>query len=811
MALPDEEANPAPPPEQPDDRADETTPDEGPRRMAAPRDENAPHMAEPPAEAPAAPEELDDEPARSFEQVLRPRNRRELMAEDRHSQRAEANFHGITADNVFITTGDIGEHLYRRNEPAEANWEVGLDQEALKRVAVVFDRPPPYARAYDCLHHNRLVIVHGPGGSGKSAAAYYLAHEIQVQERVTIRKLSADTDLRRWSRNARAGGDSVYLIEGLLGTRSREMPDHLWRELADALKATHAFLVISASHYVTFAAEAQAYVQPWEPPADGASILRKHLRYFHVGEEQIAAWLSDDEVGRLLAERPAPQVIYSLALCLKQLDDGGFASLSEALHNLALSDEAAVAEWFELAADDEERARWLALAVFNGSRFRLAQQAAETLARLIRAAFGPAPAAAKEPATPWFQPLDDWRKRAGVDLRLEDYDGQSVLPVEVIRLSNPSLPQGIMRYLWGRMPHFRSVLLDWLAQLGAADTGETRIRAATAVAALAQLEYETVLRAVLERWVRENTPQTRQSLSHALRSLARTEQYAEATFLLLRHWSTKGEVARVWAAARAYGLIGPTYPREAMDGWLGILARYNYLQHYRLSPTLRLSIIDPTLRPLFDSLFEAIASFFVAALAQPRAEFVRIYSQIITALRVWLEENDDGGLFTLTSLVLFLGLMNLHIGGESLVEGDAGSNEAPSFQPQGAPALLVLVHFLDPQSPALADLAWLLGLAVRTQATRKDAIHGAVHDWLVYLQANRDEQLYTALRRVLQLLVRQPSFTHRWRREVGRPLEQWAARKPPRPTPPSSKSPPPAAPPLPMAGRLVREVTELQG
>lgn len=811
MALPEDAANLAPRPEEPDDRLAKASPDEDVPRVEAPPNEGAP-----PAQEPAASVEFD-EPAKSFEQVLRPRNRRELIAEDKFSQIAEANFHGgIAANTLIITTGDVGDHLYRRGDPAEAHWEIGLDQEVLDRVAIVFNRPPPYEKAYDCLHHNRLVIVHGPGGCGKSAAAYYLAHEIQVQERVKIRKLSADTDLRRWSRNARAGRDSVYLIDGLLGTRSKEMPDHLWRELADALKTTHAYLVISASQYVAFAAEAQAYLQPWQPPADSASILQKHLSYFRVGEDKIAAWLSADEVKNLLAERPAPQVIYSLAHRLKQFDDGVFGSLIEALRDLALSNEGAVAEWFGLAADDEERALWLALAVFNGSRFRLAQQAAEVLAKLIRAAFEPPSATAKVPATPtpWFQPLDDWRVRAGVELRLEDYDGQSVLPVEVIRLRNPSLPQGIMHYLWGRVPRFRPVLLDWLAQLGAADTSEMRIRAATAVAALAQLEYETVLRSVLERWVKENTPQTRQSLAHALRSLARTEQYAEATFLLLRHWSAQGEIARVWAAARAYGLIGPYYPREAMDGWLGILARYNYLQHYHLSPSLRLSIIDPNLRPLFDSLFEAIASFFVAALAQPRAEFVRIYSQIITALRVWLEENDDGGLFTLTSLALFLGLMNLHIGEESLAEGDARPNEAPAFQQQGAPALLVLVHFLDPQSPALGDLAWLLGLAIRTQATRKETIHGAMHDWLVYLQSNQDEQLYAALRRMLQMLVRQPSFTHRWRREVGRPFETWAARKPPRPgPPPSSKSPRPAAapPPLPMAGRLVRDVGELQG
>ena len=802
MTPPKEEPNP-PPSEPLDHRLSFTD--------APPGEELA--DAEPETEPTPPAQPTADETVKAFEGILRPRKRQELLTEERLAQISEANFHGgIAANTLIITTGDGGEQLYRRGARGEANWERGLDQEALQRVTAVFDRPPPYNRAYACLQHNQLVIVHGPGGCGKSAAALYLAYDLQRREQVEIRKLAADTDLRRWSRSARVGRDTLYLIDGLVGTRSKEMPDHLWRELVDALKSRHAYLVISASQYVTFAAEAQAYLQVWEPPADHTAILQRHLRYYEVEEETVATWLSTDEVRQLLAKQPTPQAIYDLAHCLKGFNDGVFPSLAEALRALTISDEAAVAEWFGQAADDEERALWLALAIFNGSRFRLAQQAARLLADQIRATFSPPAAATPEPTPPkpWFQPLDDWRVRAGVELRLEDYGGQSVLPVEISRLNDPSLPQGILRYLWGRVPSFRPVLLEWLAQLGASDVSEVRIRAATAVAALAQLDYETVLRSVLERWGKESTPQTRQSLGHALRSLARSEQYGEATLLLLRDWAARGEKARVWAAARAYGLIGPDYPREAMDGWLGILARYDSLQHYRLSPTLRLSIIDPNLQPLFDSLFEAIASFFVASLAQPRVEFVRIYSQIVTALRVWLEEKDDGELFTLTSLLLFLGLMNLYIGEDSLASAEPG--EAPVFQPQGAPALLVLVHFLDPQSPVLGDLAWLLERAIRTPTTRKEAIHGALHDWLVYLQATHDEQLYVSLRRVLRALARRKSFGHRWRREVGRPFEQWAARKPPSPRAAhTARRGDSALLPLPMAGRLVREVVELQG
>lgn len=762
-------------------------------------------------------------PTVEFEGVLPRQDRRQLTEETTLWQAGTANFLGAASIGTFINAaGNFGDHLYRRDDRGEVDWEIGVDDVELERLVSVFVKPAPYDRAYVSLSNNRLIILRGLAGCGKSAAATFMAWEIHKHGQVAIRRLSADTDLRRWSRSDRLGRDTIYLIDGLLGTRSKEMPDHVWRELSDTLKSKNSYLVICSSQYVTFAAEAQFYIHPWEPPEDGEIVLRKHLRFNNMDEGDLTALISSSQIQGLLAKRPALQIIYLISCRLTEFDNGVFTSLEEALQGLSISDEAAVAEWFRGAVDDEERALWLALAVFNGSRFRLAQDASKLLVAQIRKTFGP-PADVDKQSTQtntWFEALgDDWRARANVELRLEDYYGHNLLPVEVARLRDPSLPQGVFRYLWGRLPRFRPVLLDWLAQLGMSEQSESRIRAATAVAFLAQLDFETVLRLVLESWVKETTRETRQSLAYALGSLALSEQYAEATFILLRNWASSREIPRVWAAARAYGIIGPYYPHEAMDGWLGILSRYDYLEHYRVSPTLHLSIVDPLLRPLFDSLFEAVASFFITALAQPRTEFIRIYAQIVTALRVWLEENDDDGLFTLTSLVLFLGLMNLRIGEDSLVEADAvaeGPDEVQTFRPQGAPALLVLVHNLASDNTALDDLGWLLSLAIRTRETRKATIHGALHDWLIYLQETNDEQLYVALKRVIRTLVRQPSFAvRRWRREIGLPFEQWSVRKPPKPKekqPSKNKEPrrETASPPLPMAGRLVHDVVELQ-
>lgn len=787
--------------------------------MTAPDDEtDRPPATEPPAEPPVEPAAAppppsapatDDTAEPIVPDGLLPRqDRRRLdqewrdFAASRANLLGSANFLGNASFNNLIIDNTGGRHLYAAGEGPGPVWESGVDPDELRRVVAVFVEPPRprYAQALDCLSGNRLVIVRGPAGSGKSAAATRLAYDIHVRRRSELRGLSPDTDLRRWGQGERRGQGAVYLIDGLLGTRSSETPDHVWRELAGRLRDADAYLVIAASYQVTFAAAARPYIQEWEPPADALAVLRNHLVFCEVSEVQMAELLAVPAVQTLLTQRPTPHHLYRIAARLKEYCDGLYDSPAEALRDLAISDEAAVAEWFRGARNDEERALWVALAVFNGSRFRLAQEAGELLAQGIRAKFPPPAEAPPESAAPWFAALDldqDWRTRAGVELRLEGYDGQHLVPAEVVRLRDPSLPQGVLRYLWGRLPSFRPVLLDWLTQLGAHRVSEVRIRAATAAALLAQFEYESVLRAVLEPWVGMNTPATRQSLAYALGSLALTEQYAEGTFVLLHNWATSSEKPRIWAATRAYGVLGPQYPRQAMDGWLGILARYDFRKHFQLSPTLRLSVIDPELQPLLDSLFQAIASFFVVALAQPRGEFVRIYSQIVAALRAWLEENDDEGLLTLTILALFLGLSYLRVGEDVLMESDsADADPAPTFQGQGAPALLVLVHNLPPNAPVLDDLGWLFSRAIRAQPTRRATIVGTLHEWLTYLTTAHDEALYVALRRLLQCLLAQPSFAaRRWRREVGLPLEQWAGRR---------------INPLPPAGRLVGELTELQ-
>jgi hypothetical protein len=784
--LPDEPD--APPPE-----GDAASPDTPPA-------ETPPEAADPPPEPaaptpPAAEPDPADSPTDDFQDVMAGRKRPDYAEERIHWQQSSANYWG---DSIGTDNSYAGDPLYRPHDHAEPVWDVPLDEkDEVRRVVTVFVPPDGYDQAFARLRDDGLIILQGAAGSGKRAGAIRLLAEVRAGGQSPIRRLPADIDLRRWLKSNQQG-EGFYLIDGFLGARAGEMPAHVWGELADALHNGRSYLVICASPSVPFTAD--LYIQAWPPPRDGAAVLRSHLRYAEM-DESLAA---NPEVIKLL-ERQLPQAtIYLMARRLKEVDDGRI-SLADALRGLARNDETTAAEWFAGAANDDERALWLALAVFNGGRFRLAQDAARLLAGKIRAEFGPPGGDASSPDAPppadkqsWFQ-VNYWRKRADVELRLEDDGGRLLLPTEVVRLGNPALPEGILRLLWHHRPDFRPVLLDWLAELGLSDQSETRVRAATTVALLASFEYETVYRQVFLRWVNANSAAARQSLAFALGTLTRTGQHVNATFVLLRNWAESREIPGVWAAARAYGVVGLAHPRAAMDGWLGILARYNYLEHYRISPTLRLSIIDPKLRPLFDSLFQAIASFFIATLEQPRADFVHAYTQIVTALRVELEAKDDDGLFTLTCLILFLGLATLRVGVESAAGDDADS---PPAQPRGAPALLVLVHFLDPDATAVDDLAWLLNRAIRAVETRKPLIAGALHDWLVYLEETQDSQLYDAFGRVLRALVRQPEFTKRSGREIGFPFEQWAARR--------ADPHRPAQPPLPLAGRLVREIPELQ-
>lgn len=804
-------------------------------QAAEPVNEPVADPAQPsPADAPAAPSAdspLTTDPIANTT-TDSPPTRQTLNAERQQHSAATANFYGGVNISAFWPVSD--EPLYRPGERLESAWEGDVDAAEVQHIGFVFERPPAYGPALACLQEKRLVILHGPDGSGKSAATIHLARTIHISSQASMRVLSADANLLRWSSVGRLRRDTVYLIDGFLADRARQVADHVWRELAGSLRDANCWLVICASEFVTFGDGATPYRQQWAAPPDSALILRKHLQVADVDQGDIDRLLAAPEVTAVLNRRPSPRQIRLLAQRLVTHLDGGYDTPAEALRDFATGDETVIANWFKGAKNDEERARWLALAVFNGSRFQLALEASQKLAQRITVAFPPPKEQQRppddQPAPPpdlWFTPLiqkDDWRTRAGVELRHEAYYGANMPTAEVVRLKNPELPRVVLGYLWDRVPEFRPVLLEWLVELGLSSQSEARIRAGTAAAFLAEREYETVLHQVLERWVAvaATSREARQSLAYALGSLVTAGRYADASFILLQNWARSSNVGRVWAATRAYGIIGLAHPRQAMDGWLDILARYDYLKEVKIDPSLRVKVIDPDLARFFTSLLEAITSFFINALTQPRPEFVRVYGEIVSSLRVNLEERDDDGLFTLTILILFLGLMTLRIdadvaplanettptvdkAAEAVDEATATVEPAigglGSLRGREAPALLVLVHNLEDDAPALDDLGKLLGRLIQQRETRHAAIHGALHDWLAYLQETGDEQLFVALCRVMKTLVRQKSFAdRRWRREVGLALEHWTARRPGRV----------AAPPLPLAGRLLDEITELQ-
>lgn len=724
----------------------------------------------------------------------------------------------------FFDTAQIGQihiyqsgaHLYERSG-AQPTQSAGLTVDEFKLINAVYVSPPAYDDAYTQLDQNRWVVLQGHPGVGKRATAIRLAIQFlgSFQEADKgVRELPPETDLRRWQTEATVEPDTFYFVDGWIADRAAEMSEYNWRALGQQLARCGSYLVLCCSAGVKLPSDMpQGAVLVWRAPGDARRLLQNHLRFYDVPDARCAELLHDDAVRRLLDQQLGPGRLKVLAWRLNRYHQGEYATLAAALAGFTAHEDATVAARLKQAADDRERSFQIALAVFSGARYRAVEEAAERLAELLAAsrprppqgdqAPGAQPAAAAETSL-FDEMFDDKLARAQAVVETvapPDHDGP---PIEIVRYGDASFQPALLSFVWRRSVALRKPLLAWLREQGYSPYRDMRMRVAWTAAFLAQLEYETVLAELLRPWAQDGDADDRRfgrmTLSYALRALVQNQAFTQPVLNLLRTWSSSSNLLLAQAAVRAYILVGEFFPREALTQWHRILRSWPFEQHFLLTERLGFRIRNDQVRPLFDSLIDAVLTFFFNALLFPRRDFERIYREILAMLREWLAEDQNNQFFSSIVMIMWVGLMHV-----SLEEEESGASaerptlpsqapqpDAGATQPSGPPALLVLVQNLPPSDPCLQDLAHLLSFAIRDKRTRNAALDEALYRWVDYVETDR--HLTPALEAVLQALASEPQFNQAfWRREVGRRLENW-----------STQRPRPGRRPLPVAGQLVR-------
>lgn len=723
----------------------------------------------------------------NIQEHIRSQNRRAINQEQWEWQQANSTFFDQSAiGNVFSAAGTVHVHQYARSgqqlyDAAVQTGQVSfssIEGEEIQFLASVYVKPPElYDKAYACLKKHHWVVLRGRPQTGKRASAFFMAYHLRggVPD---LHRLSAEINLKEWVTGKDLTENRIYFIEGLSGVRAQEFHAFDWELLGKTLIKKNCYLIISARESVRFNDEdmPSERVYTWLSPDNARVLVEKHLHYYGVSETAVQKLFNETVVAALLNTHLPPGRARVLAERLNQYATGEVTTLEEALRGFTVYDDETVRNRLGTALDDEERAFRISLAVFSGLRYRTVEEAAAQLSKLLAT-----PDARIKKEDPVTLPslfdnyVDEKLERAQAKLSTDYPTSTSLVPVEIVRFDDVAYQPALLSFVWRKVTKIRPTLLSWLCEQGSSPYREVRMRVAAAAAFLAQLEFETVVAQVLFPWAiesdREKSRLCRATLSYTFASLVSTEQYSDPALELLRRWSQSNNRQLVWAAARAYGIVGQFYPREAMERWLDILIRSKFVERHierYILESLRI-IVDEPLRPLFDSISDAISTFFVLPLTLPKEEFGRIYKQIITSLREWVDVENQPLFCILISLPLFLGLMHISITDEEIVTEESAKSEGVKF----APALLVLANSFERDDPCLQDVAWLLSIAIRTPETRSQAINSGLYGWLSYVE--EDPKLYPALKKVLRALINEESFNHpRWHREIGRPFENWA-------------------------------------
>ena len=631
----------------------------------------------------------------------------------------------------------------------------------IRKIRQVYQRHAAYPKALKILNETRAVVLRGQPHIGKRSAAIFMAYEMGFSE-VTLHELSPEDNLVGQIKALEHKPGTVYLVDGLLRERGRELTSLAARNILDILAKQNCALVICARLDVPLPAELRSVLM--EPPALSARLLvEAHLPFYgSFSKEDVKHALDHPQVAEVLKTPLTPAQADQLAKQIAESLEVG-ASMEQALGGFAAAVEDEVHKWLDETADDvEDSAFRITLSVFSGVGYDDINAAAKELARTLLPELEAGQNNKEEKGQP-ISPLKKARRkerlgeaRAKSVRRMVTTDYSDHALVEVIELENPNYTRALLTYLWTEIGEWRQPLLDWLCDYAVNAHLALRMRAAGALGLLAAIDFNSLNVRVFRPWAFTggDDPARRrrhyQAIGNALGVLIWNDERAEDVLGLLRAWVDDGRRALKWAAARAYAQVGLRYPREALYQWRRILESQDRV-HIRLTETFGIAIPHP----LHESVMDAILSLFLRAVELPH-RLRMVFEPSLEGIAAWVEADEKEPDSQKYGLPIFLLLTAIRI------PPDEGNGEVEDWPP----AMLHIVG-TQPDSSYRRTLAGLLRRALNHPDWSQMA-QEALEMWLECAQENRWlEGVLTAL---LKEMLALPTTPQSLMRESGRLL-----------------------------------------
>ncbi|MEU6664640.1 hypothetical protein, partial [Streptomyces sp. NPDC046727] len=417
----------------------------------------------------------------------------------------------------------------------------------------------------DRLRRDHVLVLSGARFTGRRTAALMLLHRLGLS---SVRTLDRDTGPNALAEQVTVDEDRSrgYVLCDLATRRDRPLRETHLLAARDRL-GEHGYLIVTVDP--TAVLEDVPFVAAWQPPA-AADVLAAQL-HTRTDAETTAKLLELPDVTAFLGRSHQLREVAAFARILSRYAAGEEGADAVAQFSL-VSLESQVQEWFE---EDEasihlrDKAFLVALAAFDGAPYALTAEVSDLLYRFLQETWN----RSLVPEVPVFGTHIGKRLQLARAERYEEdeHTEWGPVPQQKARFVDERVSYVLLREVWTGHPSARPALIGWLRRL--ADDGRplVRTRAASTVAVLARTDLPSAMALVIEPWGTSKRFRHRLTAVNAL-TLAHLvgTPYVPR---ILDGWCAGDDPRLRWVAVRAYGLIGPERPEQALAALRGAAHR----------------------------------------------------------------------------------------------------------------------------------------------------------------------------------------------------------------------------------------------
>ncbi|MFE4608535.1 hypothetical protein ACFRK5_09255 [Streptomyces niveus] len=404
------------------------------------------------------------------------------------------------------------------------------------------------------------MILSGGMATGRRAAAMMLLHRLGLGR---IRSLDSDTSPASVRHHLEMSAG--YLLADITVSRTRPLQQTHLLAIREQLISSHSHLVITVPES---SAPRDVDHVAWEPPS-AEDIIQAHV----ISQAGEAGW---DRVRDLVPVRTfldrdhTPMEATAFARHLVAVAQG--TALEEQLTSLGEeTTQAQIESW--LTGDKphlRDKAFLISLSVFDQAPYALAAELGDRLFTLLNKT--------ENPGSPEGVPVFGSSRQTRLNLaRARGYRSTETTawgPVHqyMAAFNDPEIPARLLDAAWMLYPSARPALVAWLRDLSADGRPLVRTRASAAAAELTKADLPSGLAHFVEPWADGKKYGSRLAAANTLTlaHLVRTPAIPE----ILHDWCVGEDKNRRWTAIRAYGLLGPVLPGEALTALITAARAY---------------------------------------------------------------------------------------------------------------------------------------------------------------------------------------------------------------------------------------------